>query len=297
MASCTQVKRIIITLFHARPANHCSQTVRATIHTLPAHLTGCLVPALPCATMQRLSGSISLLMFPLHDDNPTTLTPFVTISLIVACILVFFWQVSLGTAGQRLIYALGVIPSVLFNVRELSPELSLVPPSITTVTSMFLHGGFAHLAGNMLYLWIFGNNVEDAMGHGRFIVFYLLCGLAAVFAQALPNPQSTIPMIGASGAISGILGAYLLLYPHARVLVLIPLGFFLHTARLPAAWVLGIWFLFQLISGALSANQQGGVAFSAHIGGFVAGLLLIPFFRRRGVRLFNRGHRYPRMWD
>jgi membrane associated rhomboid family serine protease len=146
-----------------------------------------------------------------------------------------------------------------------------------------------HLIGNMLYLWIFGNNVEDAMGHGRFIVFYLLCGSAAVLAQALPDPQSQIPMIGASGAISGVLGAYLLLYPHARVLVLIPLGFYLTTLRLKAGWVLGFWFVLQLISSAAAVGQQGGVAFGAHIGGFVAGMLLLPLFKRRGVRYFHPG--------
>ena len=136
-------------------------------------------------------------------------------------------------------------------------ELALVPPTVTVFTSMFLHGGFMHLAGNMLYLWIFGNNVEDAMGHGRFIVFYLLCGVAAVFGQVLQDPGSRIPMIGASGAISGVLGAYLILYPRARVLVLIPLGFFMQLVRLPALWVLGLWFAMQLISSALTSSEGG----------------------------------------
>jgi membrane associated rhomboid family serine protease len=235
-------------------------------------------------------------MFPIHDDNPTELNPVLTIALICACTLVYLWQVSNGSGGQRIIYALGAIPSVLFKIRELSPEIALIPAPITIVTSMFLHGSFMHLAGNMLYLWIFGNNVEDAMGHARFIAFYLLCGLAAVMAQAIPDPQSTIPMIGASGAISGVLGAYLLLYPHARVLVLIPFGFILHTTRLPASWVLGIWFLFQLLSGAASAGQQGGVAFRAHVGGFVAGMILIPVFRRRSVPLFHQRRRRSPRW-
>ena len=143
-----------------------------------------------------------------------------------------------------------------------------------------------HLIGNMLYLWIFGNNVEDAMGHVRFVLFYLLCGIAAVLAQALPNTDSTIPMIGASGAISGVLGAYLLLYPHARVLVLLPLGFYTQLVHLPAMAVLGFWFVLQLISTALSDPQAGGVAFGAHIGGFIAGLMLLPIFKHRHVRLF-----------
>ena len=171
-------------------------------------------------------------MIPLRDDNPSTIKPVVTIAFIVLCVLVFLWQVSLGPVrGEQIVYSLGVIPAVLLGRSELPSELVLVPPAMTTLTSMFMHGGWMHLIGNMLYLWIFGNNVEDSMGHVRFVVFYVLCGLAAVFAQALPDPGSTIPMVGASGAISGVLGAYLLLYPHARVLVAIPLGFVLQTMR------------------------------------------------------------------
>ena len=135
-------------------------------------------------------------------------------------------------------YSLGAIPAVLLGLKDLPPDLALVPPSMTTITSMFMHGGWMHLIGNMLYLWIFGDNVEDSMGHVRFAVFYILCGLAAVLAQALPDPNSTIPMVGASGAISGVLGAYLLLYPHARVLVAIPLGFVLQTMQIRAGIVL-----------------------------------------------------------
>jgi membrane associated rhomboid family serine protease len=225
-------------------------------------------------------------MIPLHDDNPTELRPLFTVALIAACVLVFLWQLSLGGAGERAILALGVIPAVLLGDKALPPALALVPPEATIFTSMFLHGGFMHLAGNMLYLWIFGNNVEDAMGHLRFIVFYLLCGIAAVFAQALPDPGSEIPMIGASGAISGVLGAYLLLYPHARVLVGIPIGFVIQTARLKAGWVLGFWILLQIVN-SLVAGGGPGVAWHAHVGGFIAGMALVPFFRRRGVRLFN----------
>jgi membrane associated rhomboid family serine protease len=226
-------------------------------------------------------------MFPLHDDNPTTTPPVLTITLIVACCLVFVWQVTLPAEyRQQVVFMLGVIPAVLFELRELPPELAIVPAWSTVFTSMFLHGGWLHLVGNMLYLWIFGNNVEDALGHGRFIVFYLVCGIIAAMSQALPDTASVIPMIGASGAISGVLGAYLLLYPHARVLVVIPIGFYLHTTRLPAGWVLGFWFVLQLINSVASAGQQGGTAWGAHIGGFVAGMALVPLFRRRGVRLF-----------
>ncbi|MCY4209448.1 MAG: rhomboid family intramembrane serine protease [Gammaproteobacteria bacterium] len=230
-------------------------------------------------------------MIPLHDDNPTQIFPALTVTFIAACVLVFLWQVSLGTQGyQAAVYALGVIPAVLLDQAALPPELSVVPPTLTVFTSMFLHGGFMHLAGNMLFLWIFGNNVEDAMGHGRFIVFYLLCGIAAVFGQVMQNPTSEIPMIGASGAISGVLGAYLLLYPQARVLVLIPLGFFIQLVRLPALWVLSLWFAIQLISSALTSSEGGGVAWFAHIGGFLAGMALIPFFKRGNVPLLHKAH-------
>ena len=235
-------------------------------------------------------------MIPLHDDNPTKIFPVLTVAFIAACVLVFLWQASLGTQGyQASVYALGVIPAVLLNKATLPAELAVVPATVTVFTSMFLHGGFMHLAGNMLYLWIFGNNVEDAMGHRRFIVFYLLCGVAAVFGQVLQNPSSEIPMIGASGAISGVLGAYLILYPRAKVLVLIPLGFFIQLIRLPALWVLGLWFAMQLISSALTSSEGGGVAWFAHIGGFVAGMALIPFFKTGNVTLFHKAHGSKRL--
>lgn len=229
-------------------------------------------------------------MIPLHDDNPTNIFPLVTITFIAACSIVFFWQMSLGSAGnQAAIYSFGIIPAVLLNTAQLPPALNLAPAELTVFTSMFMHGGFMHLAGNMLYLWIFGNNIEDSMGHGRFMVFYAVCGMAAVAGQTLQDPGSEIPMIGASGAISGVLGAYLLLYPRARVLVLIPLGFFTQLVRLPAALVLGLWFVIQIVSSTLS-GPGGGVAWYAHIGGFLAGLLLVPLFKRRKVSLFHPGH-------
>jgi membrane associated rhomboid family serine protease len=227
-------------------------------------------------------------MIPLHDDAPTRHPPVLTVTIIVLCVAAFLWQ-SFGdrTHQENIIYALGVIPSVLLGNAYLDPAIAIVPASVTVFTSMFLHGGWMHLIGNMLYLWIFGNNVEDSMGHGRFVVFYLLCGVAAVFAQTLPNPDSNIPMIGASGAISGVLGAYLLLLPRARVLVVIPFGVYFPTLRLPAALVLGLWFVLQLVNSVTADPDQGGVAFGAHIGGFVAGMSLIPLFRKRGVRLKN----------
>lgn len=226
------------------------------------------------------------MLIPLKDDNPVHTTPVVSYVIIVACVLVFLWQVSLGANQQNAVYSLGLIPAVLLQGAALPPELTIVPPVATVFTSMFLHGGWLHLIGNMLYMWIFADNIEDAMGHGRFIVFYLLCGIAAALAQALPAPGSEIPMIGASGAISGVLGAYLLLHPRAHVLVLIPLGFFSQITRLPALLVLGLWFVLQLIS-ELGAPEGAGVAFRAHIGGFVAGMALIPFFKHRRVRLMS----------
>jgi membrane associated rhomboid family serine protease len=225
-------------------------------------------------------------VFPLHDDNPTRIVPVVTVTIIVTCVLVFIWQISLGQQFERAIYSFGAIPSVVFGIKALPAELEIVPPWTTVLTSMFMHGGWMHLIGNMLYFWIFGNNVEDAMGHVRFVIFYMLCGIAAFLAQSLPAPQSVIPMVGASGAISGVLGAYLLLYPHARVLVAIPLGFFIYTTRLAAGWVLAFWFVLQIISSALTGAGEGGVAFGAHIGGFVAGMVLIPLFKYKTYPLF-----------
>jgi membrane associated rhomboid family serine protease len=234
------------------------------------------------------------MILPLHDDNPTRSTPVVTIVLIVACVLIFIWQAMAGPRGGiNIIYALGAIPAVLLGQRDLPSELAIIPPAASMITSMFLHGSLLHLFGNMLYLWIFGNNIEDAMGHGRFILFYLICGVAAVLAQALPDPNSTVPMVGASGAISGVLGAYMLLYPHARVLLGLPLGFFIfQLGRFPAVWVLAAWFLMQLVmNGFAAANPtEGGVAFRAHIGGFIAGMLLVPFMKHRSVRLWNPKH-------
>ena len=224
-------------------------------------------------------------MIPLHDDNPTEIAPLFTVGLIVACVAVFLWQLGLGEeAGFHALYSFGLVPAVLFDHVELPEALARVPATATLFTSMFMHGGWGHLLGNLLYLWIFGNNIEDRFGHVRFLLFYLLCGVAAALAQALPDTTSQVPMVGASGAISGVLGAYLLLFPRARVLVVIPIGLYPYTVRLPALVVLGFWFLLQLISQLASEPGLGGVAFRAHIGGFVAGMALLPLFllsRRR----------------
>jgi membrane associated rhomboid family serine protease len=221
-------------------------------------------------------------MIPLRDDNPIRSRPIVTFTLIGLCIAVFLWQLALGPGGnQAAIYALGFIPAVVFGSTALPDQLVWVPGPATVITSMFLHGGLLHLGGNMLYLWIFGDNIEDRMGLPRFVLFYVICGIAAALAQALPDIGSQVPMIGASGAISGVLGAYIVLFPHARVLVAVPIFVILQTFRVPAIWVLGIWFLGQLISSLAMSGGGAGVAFRAHLGGFVAGVILVRFFTRR----------------
>ncbi len=237
-------------------------------------------------------------MIPLKDDNPTEIKPIVTIGFIVACVLVFLYQVSLqAKLGEIFVYQYGAIPAVVFGYADLPPELVAIPAYSSLMTSMFLHGGWMHLIGNMMYLWIFGNNIEDVMGHVKFVVFYVLCGLLAALSHAAIDSGSTVPMVGASGAISGILGAYILLYPRARVLVLIPFGFFSQMIYIPAGIVLGLWFLMQLFSGGMSiGNQGGGVAFFAHIGGFVVGMALIPFFKHSHVKFFNPPQYHPRSW-
>ena len=228
-------------------------------------------------------------MIPLRDDNPTTHPPVITIALIVACVLVFLWQSMNMARMEQIIMMLGAIPAALTGISPAGH--AALPAPLTVVTSMFLHGGWMHLIGNMLFLWIFGNNVEDSMGHIRFVMFYLVCGCIAVLAQTLALPDSTIPMIGASGAVSGVLGAYLLLYPHARVLVLIPLGLLSRILYLPAVLVLGLWLALQVVSALLADPGQPGIAFGAHVGGFLAGMLLIPLFKHRAMRLWNpRSH-------
>ncbi len=227
-------------------------------------------------------------LLPLKDDNPLKRIAYqyVTLALIVANVAVFFWQLSLtGSPGADL-YGLGTIPAVLFGARQLPPELVAVPAPVTLVTSLFLHGGWMHLIMNMLFLWIFGDNVEDAMGHMRFFAFYMVCGIAGGLAQSLADPGSTVPIVGASSAISGVLGAYLVLHPKARVLVLL----FFFPLRLPAVVVLGTWIGVQILNAwGGTGIEAGGVARWAHIGGFMIGALLILPMRRQGVPLFDRG--------
>jgi len=233
-------------------------------------------------------------MFPVSDDNPSRLAPVATWSLIATCVLVYLLQLSLGAEGERAaIYGFGMIPARLFGVAALPPEIAAAPAWTTVFSSMFMHGGLLHLAGNMLFLWIFGDNVEDSMGHARFVLFYLVAGLAAALTQGLLNPGSTVPMIGASGAISGVLGAYILLHPRATVRVLIFLGFFVTIAHVPALLALGVWFLAQLFEAVATPIDRPGVAFWAHVGGFVAGMALISLFKQRGVPLLQKPRSRP----
>jgi len=224
-------------------------------------------------------------MFPLKDDLPTRSTPAVTVGLIALNLLVFLYQVSLevGSSGegaraaQEFVMEFGLVPCRLTGA---CPTAADVPsPVFTIFSSMFLHGSFFHIAGNMLYLWIFGNNVEDTLGHGRFILFYLASGVAAAATQTMASPGSPVPMIGASGAVSGVLGAYFLLFPHANVLTLVIFGFFWRIVSIPALVVLGFWMLVQILNGLGSLGAGGGVAWFAHIGGFVAGMGLLLLLR------------------
>ena len=218
-------------------------------------------------------------MIPLKDDNPTSNKPVITFFLIGICILIFLIQISSQSykTGQ-LFYSYGLIPSVLMGNNQLPMDLYVVPAYLTIFTSMFMHGGFMHLIGNMLYMWIFADNIEDSLGPKKFIIFYLLSGIGAAMTQVLMDTHSQIPMVGASGAIGGILGAYLINHPNAKVLVLIPFGFFSQLIKIGALYVLGFWFILQFIS------SGGGVAYAAHIGGFVSGMILILFFNKKGKR-------------
>lgn len=234
------------------------------------------------------------MIFPYADDNPTRRTPIVTIALIVVCVATFLHQLALPREGlDAFVYRFGAIPGVLTGRYEFTdPDLAAIPAGATLVTSMFLHGGWSHLLGNMMFLWIFGNNVEDAMGRVRFFVFYVLSGVGAAATHVASDPGSSIPMIGASGAISGILGAYFLLHPHARVRAFVFLLVIFTTIALPAWVFLGYWFLTQWLNIMGAAND--GVAWWAHFGGFLVGAALVPFFKDREVPLFSGPRRRAR---
>ena len=231
------------------------------------------------------------MFLPFKDDNPHTTTPFVNYGIIIACIFVYLWQFSLGPqGGQVAVYIFGFTPGLLFGDAQLDSRLPQVSQLITLFTSMFMHGGFLHLGGNMLYLWIFGDNIEASLGHLRYLVFYVLCGVGAAFAHGFAAPLTEIPMVGASGAVSGILGAYLILHPRANIRVFVVLIIFFTVVNLPAFIVLGVWFGGQLLSSIGSDPNEPGIAFIAHIGGFVLGGVLVFFMKKKGVRVFDAPH-------
>lgn len=227
------------------------------------------------------------MFIPLNDVNKRSWIRYhyVTIALIAACVFFFYVEIAGGEqAFARIVYGFGTIPSVLFGIRDLPPGLSVVPAWLTLVTGIFLHGGIMHLLGNMLFLWVFGDNVEDAMGHGKFLLFYLLCGIIASLSHAVLEPGSDVPLIGASGAISGVLGAYFVLHPRVQVWVLL---FAFIPVRLPTFIVLGAWALLQVVYTFNSTPETQHVAWWAHIAGFAAGAWLIRYFRYPHVALWD----------
>jgi membrane associated rhomboid family serine protease len=247
-------------------------------------------------------------MFPVRDDNPHFLTPVTTYTIIALNALAWTLAQGLGTepALSASVCRLGLIPGELLQTvpagtsvpmsESTACVISPSPSWFTPITSMFMHGGWLHILGNMWFLWIFGNNVEDSMGHLRFAVFYVLCGLAAAALQVAFSPDSAIPMVGASGAIGGVMGAYVLLYPRVSVHMLVIFGLFIRTIAVPAYFMLGYWFLIQVLGGLGSlGRREGGVAFWAHVGGFAAGLLLVLIFRKRELvaRHPHRGLEHP----
>jgi membrane associated rhomboid family serine protease len=223
------------------------------------------------------------MLFPIGDDDQE-LREFhlITYSLIAINVLVFIYELILGNALNRFFLSYSVIPLEIYTGRDLKPFIAPLPVYTTLFTSIFMHGGFAHILGNMLYLWIFGDNVEEAMGSVRFLFFYLLCGVIASLAHVISNPLSEVPSLGASGAIAGVLGGYLVLFPQQRVKVW--MGWLFGVIELPAVIVIGLWGAFQLISGvgslAAPNGERGGIAYWAHIGGFIAGLALVFLFRK-----------------
>jgi rhomboid family protein len=243
-------------------------------------------------------------MFPYRDENETQRPAVVTGTIIVLNVLTWIVVQGAGAAIPlaRSVCELGLIPGALTASLPPGTRFPVGEGLVCTIdpghqishifTSMFLHGSWLHLLGNMWFLWLFGNNVEDSMGRLRFIIFYLLCGLAAAAGQVLTSPESAIPMVGASGAISGVMGGYLILYPNVRVYTLVPIGFFITSIALPAWVMLGYWLLIQFISGLLSSGEVGGVAFWAHVGGFVTGMVLVKLF----VRSDYMAGRQQRVW-
>lgn len=225
------------------------------------------------------------MVIPLRDENPTQTVPSVTIALVLINILVFLYELTLGNNLNSFIGSYALFPGRF--TQSISSSSFTLATFVPFFSSMFMHGGFIHIIGNMLYFWIFGNNIEDVLGHAKFLFFYLACGIGAALTHILSSPNSTLPTLGASGAIAGVLAAYLILFPKARVLTLIPIFFFIELAELPAFLIIGLWFVLQLANGVASITSQpiaagaGGVAWFAHIGGFLTGLLLILTLPKR----------------
>ena len=222
-------------------------------------------------------------MIPLRDANPRATTPVITVLLIVANVAIFLYQISLPPRAEaQFVLALGMVPARL-QLALTSPQVSLQDAAFPLLSSMFLHGGWLHVIGNMWFLWVFGDNVEDRLGHFRFLFFYLAAGSAAGLIHTFFNWGSTVPTVGASGAVSAVLGAYFVFFPGARVVTLVPLLFFFFTVQLPAAVILGWWLLLQFLSGveSLGTRAVGGVAWWAHIGGFIAGMIFARLLRPR----------------
>ena len=220
-------------------------------------------------------------MIPLRDSNPSSRFPVVTVAIIVICTLVYLYEATLGPSLKAFISVFGLVPGqITYGIQ--SREIGVFAAIQPFITSMFLHGSWMHLIGNMWFLWIFGDNVEDMLGRTRYIVFYVLAGLGAGAAHYFSQPTSALPTVGASGAIAGVLAGYMVLFPHARVTTLVPLGFFLRVMELPAVALILIWFAIQILSGVLSGGEQGGgVAWWAHVGGFVVGAALVKLFTPR----------------
>ena len=220
-------------------------------------------------------------MIPLRDRNPSGTFPFVTVGIILINVLIFFIELSLGSQLDSFLFQFGIVPVKVAYSADI-PDSTFVNTYFPFLSYMFLHGGFIHLIGNMWYLWIFGDNIEDRLGRVRFVLFYLLCGIGSALVHVYFNSQSGVPCVGASGAIAGVLGAYMVTFPKARVLVLVPLFIVWEFIELPAVVVLGFWFLIQFFSGtaSISSAQGGGVAWWAHIGGFVLGVIFIKIFSK-----------------
>ena len=223
-----------------------------------------------------------MFFFPISDINKTKNKPILSWMVIVCCILIFIYQQNLDYhSKQTTILTFGMIPSVIFNIKQLSDELVIIPSYMTLVSSMFLHGGWMHLIGNMAYLYIFGDNIEDKLGKIKFIIFYVSCGIFAALSQALVDINSETPMIGASGAISGVLGAYLVLFPKKDIKVFLWFLIFIKIFRIPAMYVIGCWIFIQFFS--LNNSEESNIAYVAHIGGFIAGIILIFILREKQI--------------